>query len=123
LTVPYDPNFDRRRCGAWWFYHGASLTALQRLGKKKGYGLVGCDSNGVNAFFVREDCLTKELTALSPQSAYDPIRAGWPEVFPPQTNSGSFRISLILGIIEAAALLDYTGLGGEWIESNAWCPP
>lgn len=75
LTVPYDPTFDRRRFGACWFYHGASLTALQRLGERKGYGLVGCDSNGINAFFVREDCLTKDLTVLSPQSAYRPHKS------------------------------------------------
>jgi len=36
-------------------YFGASLTAFARLGREKGYALVGCSLNGVNAFFVRED--------------------------------------------------------------------
>jgi hypothetical protein len=36
-------------------YFGASLTAYERLGREKGYALVGCSANGVNAFFVRED--------------------------------------------------------------------
>ncbi|HEX4328107.1 MAG TPA: hypothetical protein VH105_14890 [Burkholderiales bacterium] len=34
---------------------GASLTALARLGEKRGYRLVGCNLAGVNAFFVRQD--------------------------------------------------------------------
>lgn len=38
-------------------YYGASLAALERLGTFKGYALVGCNLNGVNAFFVRQDCL------------------------------------------------------------------
>jgi hypothetical protein len=70
LTVPYDPNFDRHQKHKSGFYHGTSITALERLGKKKGYALVGCSSNGVNAFFVRKNCLTQNLNVLSPQSAY-----------------------------------------------------
>ncbi len=38
-------------------YHGASLASLHALGAKKGYALVGTDSRGVNAFFVRDDCI------------------------------------------------------------------
>ena len=33
----------------------ASLKALEKLGKKKGYNLIGVDTNGVNAFFIRKD--------------------------------------------------------------------
>ena len=53
------------------YYHGASITALQMLGVKKGYDLVGCDSRGVNSFFVRCD-LTKNagLEIVKPQRAY-----------------------------------------------------
>jgi hypothetical protein len=36
-------------------YYGASLTVLERLGRTKGYSLVGCCLAGVNAFFVRDD--------------------------------------------------------------------
>lgn len=35
--------------------YGASLDAYISLGKKKGYTLVHTESNGVNAFFVRDD--------------------------------------------------------------------
>lgn len=47
-TIPYDPAF--RWDGTDYF--GASLRALEKLGREKGYVLVGCDSRGVNAFFV-----------------------------------------------------------------------
>lgn len=52
-VVPYDPD-------ATWDgtnYFGASLLALKNLGSKKGYTLVGCDSNGVNAFFIKSDLI------------------------------------------------------------------
>ena len=48
-------------------YYGASLKALEKLGKKKKYDLVGVDSNGVNAFFVRKD-LSKKIN-LKPKKA------------------------------------------------------
>jgi len=38
-------------------YYGASLKALEKLGEQKGYVLVGCNLAGVNAFFVRQDCI------------------------------------------------------------------
>ena len=46
---PYqaDRSWDRT---AW---HGAGLAALQWLMASHSYTLVGCDSNGVNAFFTR----------------------------------------------------------------------
>ena len=45
---PYNPRhrWDETR------RHGAGLAALARLGSSMGYRLVGCDSHGVNAFFV-----------------------------------------------------------------------
>ena len=36
-------------------YFGASLKALEDLGRRKGYSLVGCNFAGINAFFVRHD--------------------------------------------------------------------
>jgi hypothetical protein len=38
------------------YYFGASLDAYTRQCDRLGYRLVGCDSNGINAFFVRGDC-------------------------------------------------------------------
>jgi len=55
VTVPYDADFDRTRVHHSNLYFGASLAALARLGAAKGYRLVGCNSAGNNAFFVRTD--------------------------------------------------------------------
>lgn len=53
-VVPYDPE------GKWdgSNYYGASLLALKNLGLEKGYTLVGCDNNGVNAFFCKSDLIS-----------------------------------------------------------------
>jgi len=72
LTVKYDPNFDRFAKHPSGYYHGASLAAFATLARSKGYYLVGCNSEGVNAFFVREDVGRQKLRALSVQEAYFP---------------------------------------------------
>jgi hypothetical protein len=71
LVVPYDPDW------AWdaTNYYGASLEALTRLGRKKGYRLVGCSFSGVNAFFVRDDlCADKFLEPATAEMHYEPPR-------------------------------------------------
>ena len=72
ITVPYDPQFVRLRRHRSGWYHGTSVSALAKLGERKGYDLVGTDSRGVNAFFVRKDALGGRLRALSAEEAYRP---------------------------------------------------
>jgi hypothetical protein len=55
VTIPYDPIFTRRRAHFSHLYWGASLKALALLGERKGYTLVGSNSVGNNAFFVRRE--------------------------------------------------------------------
>jgi hypothetical protein len=55
VTIPYRPDFERRKAHPRMIYFGASLAALCKLGERKGYDFVGSTSNGVNAFFVRKD--------------------------------------------------------------------
>ncbi len=57
VTVPYDREFVRGRKHHSNLYYGASLAALAKLGDRKGYALVGSNSAGNNAFFVRRDVL------------------------------------------------------------------
>ena len=71
VTVPYDEQFDVRSQPCKW-YHGASLTALTKLGKEKGYALIGCESNGVNAIFVRRDLMAEHFEEVTPAEAYYP---------------------------------------------------
>lgn len=59
VTVPYSPDFYRGMAHYSHLYAGASLKALQYLGIQKGYTLVGCNSAGCNAFFVRDDYAKK----------------------------------------------------------------
>ena len=55
VTVPYDADFRAEFRGRAPDYAGASLAAFVKLGKEKGYRLVGCEPLGFNAFFVRND--------------------------------------------------------------------
>jgi hypothetical protein len=73
VTVPYREGFDRYREHLSGFYHGASLAALTKLGEQKGYVLVGCDSRGSNAFFVKREPAAGKLEAVEPRSAYFPV--------------------------------------------------
>jgi hypothetical protein len=70
----YEPSFDSRAHHPSGWYHGASLTALARLGARRGYQLVGCDSAGVNAFFVRRELAASKLPAQDPAEAFHPHR-------------------------------------------------
>jgi len=72
LTVKYDPQFYVHKKHPSGWYHGASLSALTKLGNSKGYILVGCDSKGVNAFFVRKDSAHGKLSEVSVEEAFYP---------------------------------------------------
>lgn len=71
-TVPYDPAFERYAKHPSGFFHGASLRALASLGQRKGYRLVGCDSTGTNAFFLREDVEAPAVPTRTVEEAYRP---------------------------------------------------
>lgn len=56
-------------------YFGASLKAFEKLGTQKGYCLVGCETNGANAFFVRRDLVGDHFsTPYSAENHYEPPR-------------------------------------------------
>ncbi len=55
---------QRHRPGRFWDgsrRFGASLDALNELAATLGYSLVGCESHGANAFFVRNDVVAERL--------------------------------------------------------------
>ena len=57
------------------FYYGASLKALELLGRRLGYALVGCNIGGVNAFFVREDLVGDRFEApFTAEKHFEPFR-------------------------------------------------
>lgn len=57
ITIPYEESFYRTNAHHSNLYFGASLPALKKLAKNKGYTFFGCTSAGNDAFFVRNDYL------------------------------------------------------------------
>jgi hypothetical protein len=55
VTVPYRADFRTEYVGGFGVYSGASLPAFVKLGRTKGYRLVGTQRYGFNAFFMRDD--------------------------------------------------------------------
>jgi hypothetical protein len=55
-TIPYHANFvfGKEHPGNYW---GSSLLSLCDLAMEKGYSFLGCNSQGNNAYFVRDDKL------------------------------------------------------------------
>lgn len=71
VTVPYQPN----RAGDGTNFFGASLEAFVRLGRTKGYRVVGCNISGSNAFFVRDDlCADHFIEPATAEEHYEPPR-------------------------------------------------
>jgi len=54
-TVPYRRDFVGEHDELGLCYGGASLPAFVKVGRRKGYRLVGCQNYGFNAFFIRDD--------------------------------------------------------------------
>jgi hypothetical protein len=69
IAVPYKQDFQRTKAHHSNLYYGSSLGALQHLGEKKGYLLVGCNILGHNAFFIRKD-IAGEFRGLELREAY-----------------------------------------------------
>ena len=71
VTVKYDP--EARWNGTNYF--GASLGALEKLGREKGYSLVGCNYTGSNCFFVRDDLVGDRFCApFTAENHHEPPR-------------------------------------------------
>ena len=70
ITVPYDKTFVRTKVHYSNLYFGASLPALTDLANSLGYALVGCNSIGSNAFYVRRDLLNGKVQEKSVKESY-----------------------------------------------------
>lgn len=64
ITTPYDPAFERLRKHQSGQYFGASIQAMIELAEQKGFTFLGSNSNGINAFFVRNDLAPKLRGAI-----------------------------------------------------------
>jgi hypothetical protein len=65
VTVPYDGAFYRSAKHYSNLYYGANLPAFMHIANIRGYALVGTNSVGSNAFFVRRDLLNDKVMETS----------------------------------------------------------
>lgn len=70
ICVPYFPDFERYRWHSSGRYYGASLPALVKLSKRKGYTFVGTTSHGLNAFFVKDDLAPRVMPYIGEIRGY-----------------------------------------------------
>jgi O-antigen/teichoic acid export membrane protein len=71
ISVPYDARFVRTEKHHSNLYFGASLAAFHHLATRRGYSLIGTNSAGSNAFFVRSDQMERcPFPALAPTEAF-----------------------------------------------------
>lgn len=75
VTVPYRENFVAEFTKYGSDYAGASLKAFVKLGKEKGYRLVGTNAIATNAFFVRNDICCDWLPEIDVSVCFDHPRA------------------------------------------------
>ena len=59
ITVPYKKNFIRSKEHYSNLYYGASIQAFIDILKKKKYHLLGTNSAGNNAFFIKDNFMNK----------------------------------------------------------------
>ncbi|GAA4727910.1 hypothetical protein [Flavisolibacter ginsenosidimutans] len=72
-SMPYVmPYTDKPASGQ---ERGASLLSLCDLAEEKGYCFIGCESHGVNAYFVRKDKI-KDISPLTAEQGYVAAKAG-----------------------------------------------
>jgi hypothetical protein len=70
ITTPYDKSFYRSNAHYSNLYWGASLPAIVHIANDRKYKLVGCNTAGNNAFFVRHDLLNNNISELDIKDAY-----------------------------------------------------
>ena len=67
-TIPYNPDHQWKNNGCF----GASLNAISELLDKKGFYLIGVESSGTNAFFIKKN-LAKNFEVLSPEKSWKSV--------------------------------------------------
>jgi len=70
ISVPYDKDFYRTDKHYSNLYFGASLVALTYIANKNGYGLIGCNLAGNNAYYVRKDLLNEKINEKTVDEAF-----------------------------------------------------
>ena len=79
LTIKYEADFDSSwsKVGAEQDYRGASLLAMHKLCKRRGYRMIGAHRHGFNVFFLREDEDSHLFPEVSIQEIHDNFWTRW----------------------------------------------
>lgn len=72
VTTPYKEDFYRTAEHYSNLYFGASISALIELAKSKNYIFIGTNSNGNNAYFIRDDVQNFILPLIKEIKIFDP---------------------------------------------------
>jgi hypothetical protein len=70
VSIPYQADY-RIDYGRRPYYAGASLSAFVKLGREKGYRLVGAQRLGFNSLFVRSGVGEDLLAEISPRQCFE----------------------------------------------------
>ena len=73
VTSPYRPDFRLDWDHPSWLTTGASLAAFVKLGRERGYRLVGIHRGGVNALFLRSDTGADCFPEVTPEECFGRI--------------------------------------------------
>ena len=79
-TVPYADDFSCEnfpKTGGMPNFAGASLGAFVKLGRRKGYRLVGVNRYGFNAFFVRVGLGADLIPEVDPRTCFSHPKVLW----------------------------------------------
>ena len=123
VVVPYKANFERFEAHHCGLYFGTSIAALRALAKSKGYQFVGTCSNGINAFFVRDDVYPAIAERIRDKRAYPSRHRDSRDAAGQLTfTGGTGRLSLIehLPVVEISSGRESTLSSLKPLYSDAW---
>ena len=130
ISVPYDKDFNRTKAHYSNLFFGASLAALDYIAQQKGYALVGCNTAGSNAFFVRNDLLNDKVSKKSVIDAYreEKFRQSRDKNYKLSLLSGNEKIDIIKNLdvinvvtneVEKVSMVDYVDIADFGKATNA----
>lgn len=99
VSVPYDASFQRSKAHHSNLYYGASIGAFNYLLTARNYSLVGGNSAGNNAFFVRNDLLNDKVKPVD-------VRAAYSETSFSETRDADGKLTFVRGSDRRAVIED-----------------
>jgi len=80
ISVPYADDFNayvHPTTNSAPNFSGASLAAFVKLGRRKGYRLVGCNQSGYNAFFVKDGIADRLIPEIPVSDCFNIPKVIW----------------------------------------------